>query len=358
MQDLIKPPPWPGEHKRPSGRYRFVVVPAVVLGGMFMLIAILRTFGIGGNQTEHWNVSIDVDPSGRSIVFSSASGQLYSLQLANRSVHQLTSSAPQKCSPRISPDGKSIAYVAVSSNGAASVCTIPLKGGPETYLTRNGNFADSEPSWSSDSKQLVFFRAYRHRPYSMGGMTWDDYDVCTLNIATGKIERRTHASYYSVSGASFVDGGRSIVFVATPKGVNISSAVLKVSALGDGSPHEFMPAAPKSSSMGAWVSELRFSNDYRRLTFVSDREQSYAYDIYVADSDGGNAKALKFTDVSRYNRCPTFDADVKGLYVLAGTERNAHSRPIFSLYHVDLSGMSTQIADSELFTNPTRWMPK
>ena len=62
------------------------------------------------------------------------------------------------------------------------------------------------------------------------------------------------------------------------------------------------------------------------------------------------------TTVSRYNQQPVFLPDGKSILFLAGTERNASSRYIFSLWKVELDGSKPiRIAESKLFTDPLHW---
>jgi len=52
-------------------------------------------------------------------------------------------------------------------------------------------------------------------------------------------------------------------------------------------------------------------------------------------------------------------AERKKILFLAGTEWNAGSRPIFSLWSMDIDGGNAkQVADSGLFTDPDNWKLK
>jgi Tol biopolymer transport system component len=63
--------------------------------------------------------------------------------------------------------------------------------------------------------------------------------------------------------------------------------------------------------------------------------------------------------VSGYNQSPRFLPDGKTILFLAGTERNAGSRLIFSLWQVDTEGKQPRrIAESGLFTDPLGWKAK
>ncbi len=64
------------------------------------------------------------------------------------------------------------------------------------------------------------------------------------------------------------------------------------------------------------------------------------------------------TRISKHNKSPVFLPDGKAILFLASTEWNAFTRPIFSLWQVEVDGKNAhRIADSGLFTNPQRWKP-
>ena len=84
----------------------------------------------------------------------------------------------------------------------------------------------------------------------------------------------------------------------------------------------------------------------------------YKYDLYVMTLAGSDQRPLGMTTVSPYNQHPVFLPDGKSILFLAGTERNASSRYIFSLWKVGLDGSKpSRIAESKLFTNPLHWSP-
>ncbi|MDR3691001.1 MAG: hypothetical protein P4L46_16600 [Fimbriimonas sp.] len=349
---------------RASGRssVHWVGVGLAVVGlGIFLSAAttVLGLFGIGGNQIEHANVAFDLKPDGSGIVFSSANGGLFTYDFLTKKATELNRSKEILTAPKYSPDGKSIVYVAWNpTDRRGEICEEPAAGGKAVRLTHGSGTSDSEPAFSPDGKQIVFIRAARYRAYSMGGMVWDDFDICLLDVASGNVTTLTHEKYYSASSPTFTDGGRAIVYSASAHGESAQTSAFSIS-VGSGSvPTAIMPRTGSSQQIGSWVSDIASLSDGNRLVFISDRAEPFAYDIYTSDSNGKNPKALGFTSISHYNRAPIFAKDGKSIYVLAGTESNAHSRPIFSFYQVDLSGRATPICDSGLFTDPLAWRPK
>src|SRR5438128_2394874 len=129
-----------------------------------------------GSQIEHQNVAFAVSRDGAWIVFSAADGDLYLLHLATLQVRRLTESKAVESTPAFSPDGKSIVYAADSQNGNRSgIFLRSLDGKKVRQVTGDANVYDTMPVYSPDGSEIVFGRAFRHRPYSLGGWTWDDW---------------------------------------------------------------------------------------------------------------------------------------------------------------------------------------
>lgn len=81
--------------------------------------------------------------------------------------------------------------------------------------------------------------------------------------------------------------------------------------------------------------------------------------MYVASFDHEAPVPLNVTRLAHYNQSPRFSADGKSVLFLAGTEENRGARAIYSLWRVSLAdGKLDKIADSSLFTNPSRWRPR
>jgi len=141
-----------------------------------LLKSVVRAFATAlllsgcGSQVEHGNVSFDVAPDGQQIVFSSADGDIYSLDLKTLRVRQLTQTEITATDPTFSPDMSSIAYAAdTKGTKGMHIFVRSLDGRRVRQLTDDPNVSDRSPSYSPDGAQIAFARAHRYRPYSMGG---------------------------------------------------------------------------------------------------------------------------------------------------------------------------------------------
>jgi Tol biopolymer transport system component len=327
---------------------RVMIVAMVCLNGCF---------ASKGEQIEHDNVAFAVSPDGQNIVFSAADGDLYSLSVEGQRVTRLTKTESRESSPSFSPDGKEIIY---SSNikGREGTCIFlrTLDGKQTRQLTDNPDVADALSSFSPDGKRIAFTRAYRHRPYSMGGWTWDHFDVCVMNRDGSNLRRVTAHNYYQLGRPSFIEADKTLLFAVQGEEAGALTDLYLAPSDGSQEPKLLTTPPPAGTKAGAWASGQSVSADGRLIAFVSDRLRSYNYDICLMSIGGADVRSLGVTTVSRYNQQPTFMPDGKSIMFLAGTENNASSRPIFSLWTVGIDGSKpVRIAESKLFTDPIHW---
>ncbi len=152
-----------------------------LLAVVAVIVGVPVIFLRAGGQIEHGNVAFDISPDGEHIVFSAADGDLYSLHLKTLHVLRLTKTDATETTPTFSPDGRSIAYAAdVQGSKERLIFVRSMDGKQVQQLTNNPDASDFMPSYSPDGSQIVFARAHLHRPYSMGGWTWDDWDAYVI----------------------------------------------------------------------------------------------------------------------------------------------------------------------------------
>ncbi len=308
---------------------------------------------LGISQTEHGLVAFDLSPDGKRIVFSAADADLYLLDLNKSLVTRLTNTEILETAPVFAPDGKTVAYSAGTGGKSADhIFTLDLTTLKTVQLTSGTSTSDASPAYSADGTRLVFARAHRIRPYSMGGWTADQYDACIVSKNGGKVQRISNANYYGQSRPQFLDKN-NLIYGASGDYPD-SANYLMTANITTG---KTIIITPKSSANDNYLgSDADVSPDGKNLVFVSDRIESYSYDLFTMNSGGGKATSLGAAKVSGYNQNPVWTPDGKNILFLAGTSSNAGSRPIFDLWQIGADGKnSRRIASRALFDAPMKW---
>lgn len=318
------------------------------------LTFVLRCSGGDNVGVEHDNVCIDLSPDGKTLVFSSADGDLYLFDLSKSTATRLTDTDRIESYPSFSPDGKLIAFAAAEGDSAPSrIYVLDLDDHSIVEVTSSNEQSDILPRFTPDGERIVFARSFRHRPYSLGGWTWDMWDVCSIGTDGSQPSRLTTKAYYQLYRiVPRADG--TFVYAADTKDHDPPSALYTISP--DNEPIRIIPApGTRNSNVHAWASDPIVGPDGKVMAFCSDRSKPFWYDVCKMTGDA-EVECLVGSK-SRYNRYPDFFPDGQRIIFLAGTEFNAGNRPIFSLWEVSLDGQTQELATSDLFSNPTNWLP-
>lgn len=324
----------------------------IVIAGVLPLLGC----PLGEDATvEHDNVCIDLSPDGESVVFSSADGDLYIFDLARNSVTRLTETEQTESYPSFSPDGKTIVFSASAGDSAPHHIFLMDRSTLRVeQLTDDPETSDILPRFNPDGTRIVFARAYRHRPYSLGGWTWDQWDACEIASDGTEFSRLTNERYSQMYRIIPRTDG-SVLYSADVMGMDDAPNAALYSADPTGKPQRVIPKEPECDpDVYAWASDAMLAQDGVTLAFCSDRERSFWYDVCVSRVD--NKTKCLVGNKSRYNRYPDFFPDGKRIMFLAGTTFNAGNRAIYSLREVSTDGRTNELASSALFTNPANWV--
>jgi Tol biopolymer transport system component len=98
-------------------------------------------------------ISLDVMPDGQSIVFELL-GDLYRLPIDGGEAVRLTEGMPYDAQPRVSPDGKWIAFISDRS-GSDNLWIANAEGKEPRKLTNESQDAVISPAWTHDSQYVV-----------------------------------------------------------------------------------------------------------------------------------------------------------------------------------------------------------
>jgi Tol biopolymer transport system component len=262
-----------------------------------------------------------ISSEGAEILFGSShesAGDLYSFNLKSLRLTRLTSRTPPSDWPSVSPDGRSIAFCSrASSSGGWHISLMDIQSRHQAQLTC-GETSDIGPSFSRDGKHIVFARASRYRPYSMGGMVWDHWDIWVMGSDGSNPIRLTHGDYYGIDPPYFSPDGNKIVFGATPFEDRDTTNHLFILELGADMAAKALTQIPSKS----YDAQPSFAPDGERIAFISrrvSRAAPYDYEIWTADLDGGHPRQV--THNQSLNMFPIFSPDGTHIYFVSDPTR-------------------------------------
>lgn len=245
----------------------------------------IRLVPKGGSVSEsHWS------PQGDRLAFVATVGpfaHVFIHERATGQVRQLTSGPHVNSELRFSPDGKMLAFSS-SRDGNLEIYAMRIDGSAQTRLT---NFPedDTTPVWSPDGRHIAFLRNENRRDVWV--MRADGSEARNLT-STPKVD--------DVEPVWSPDGSRVIHGTRRNDDVTISSVAL------DGSDRKTLV------SNGAFNHSLAFSPNGRHLVWVSNTGGQGTSNLWLADADGGNARAL--TQSTREDLNPTWSRDSQRVF--------------------------------------------
>jgi Tol biopolymer transport system component len=170
--------------------------------------------------------------------------------------------------PALSPDGKSVAFVA-DSTGTKQVWIRLLAGGPPLQITHDEG-QHLEPRWSHDSASVLYYT-----PPHVGDEQGTIWEISALGGAPRRL-----ASSLSGPDVSH-DGNRLTYFRVNNKQVEL------VSADRDGSREQLVAKLPTSFSYRC----PRWSPDDRSISYLH-ASANWADDVYLVSASGGDPHRL------------------------------------------------------------------
>ncbi|MGB6470717.1 MAG: LpqB family beta-propeller domain-containing protein [Candidatus Acidiferrales bacterium] len=267
----------------PDGRYLAYLRASEPGAGLYMVPALgghereIDSFPASGPQT--WS-GLDYSPAGDSLIFpyseaiNEPAGLFWASVDSGEKTRLTTPSAHDRLAgdsfPRISPDGRTIAFVRATSHFVEDLYVMPVQGGEPRRLTFD-NTQISGVSWTPDGSAIVFASA------RAGGSS-----IWRVSAEGGApVNQGLRADI--INGLDVSWQGNRIVYATDLRDTNIWRAELANGGHEGRNPVELIASSRQDYSG-------QFSPNGKRIAFTSDRSGST--EIYVCDADGSNTVQL------------------------------------------------------------------
>ena len=275
------PAPWLGVAWSPDGRNIAVHRLATEDRGIFLVPALggpERKLASTNNSVllPPW-ATISWSPDGKQLAFADRfpfvgySTQLFLLSLDTLERKQIATGCEYALEPGFSPFGDSLVYLCIRDDADFSLNLLELRGGKNQRLF-GGPQGIQGPTWTRDGARIIFSTGSSCNPLA-GGELWQ--------ITPGRTESPEKVpGLHDVTSPVVSSAGKRLAYVQSQINGNIWRVDL------DGAKAHARILAPSTREQyGAFISP-----DGRRVVFMSNR--SGINEIWVCDSDGGNAQQL------------------------------------------------------------------
>ena len=275
------PAPWLGVAWSPDGRNIAVHRLATEEPGIFLVPALggpERKLASTNNSVlfPQW-ATISWSPDGKQLAFGDHfpvggySTQLFLLSLDTLERKQITAGCEYALEPGFSPFGDSLVYVCAEDAADFTLNLLELRGGKNQRLF-GGPQGIQGPTWTRDGARIIFSTGSSWTPLARGEL-WQ--------ITPGRTESPEKVpGLHDVTSPVVSSSGKRLAYVQSQIKANIWKVDL------DGAKDHARILAPSTREQyGAFISP-----DGRRVVFMSNR--SGINEIWVCDSDGGNAQQL------------------------------------------------------------------
>lgn len=187
-----------------------------------------------------------LSPDNRSIVFALSDypgrTNIAFYEIATKQLTRINPTGQDCLGPIFSPDGKMLTFASGKTEDEDfNIFIMDADGSNLRQLTHTVNDKtlrdngqpvvriNGQPSFSPDSRKVIFGRSGIRRQRSMGGEMISHWDIYEIDLVTGRERRLTNYKYYQMTRAYYLPDGQGFIFSASgPKGVDLPREMLPI----------------------------------------------------------------------------------------------------------------------------------
>ncbi|WP_428328554.1 S41 family peptidase [Mucilaginibacter sp.] len=284
---------------------------------------LFQNFVKAQSQEVYFTSYPTLTPDGKTVVFS-YEGDLWKVDLSNPIAVRLTAMQGEETHPRVSPDGK---WLAFSSNqfGNNDVYIMPLAGGDIKQLTYN-DAGDEVDSWSWDSKSIYYTSSM-----------YNQFSEYKIGI-TGGTPSRLFSNYFNTIHGVFEHPQTGELFFSNTWESYIFEQRKHYKGSYNPDIQSYNPKTKTYKQYTNWIGkDFWASLDQKgNIFFVSD-ESNEEYNLYT------------FTD-GKKTALTQFNTSIKRPFVSANGEKVVFEKD-YQLYVYDVASKQTQKLNFTIYRN-------
>lgn len=285
---------------------------------------------LNGRQTRP-----QATPDGNRVVVSGqadggASYDLFLVDLRDRTYTQLVATADANEEwPCVSHDGARTAFVSEPRHSEiSSILLMDSVTGRTTQITHDPA-PTRAPIFSVDDTYIYFVRPTQRREHSLGGITWDQWDLWRVSLRDLQQEQITAQNYYTMSAPSMSPDGSLVVFAGSAFSTELVTSLFVIDLRRGGVPEVLIRNGDGINIDWSPV----FSPDGKVVVFCSNRESRkspFDYELWEMVLETKELRQL--THLRSYLDAPTFVFGGRGIVFVRDDDRSGH----YTLSYLDL----------------------